>query len=182
MSNRPRRPDEVYDDQGRQRFHGAFTGGFSAGYYNTVGSKEGWVPKAGFVSSNKRGSKRNENLIPTQSIHDFMDDEDAFDAKISSEYVHSDGRNQDRLVNLMKVDDQIGLKLLRMASRARHKAKASRKIEMEEWEESTVTESQPLHIPLQSNLKCRGLGFEPDEAFRKATCVLPSANSTGWWT
>jgi G patch domain-containing protein 1 len=27
------------DDQGRKRFHGAFTGGFSAGYYNTVGSK-----------------------------------------------------------------------------------------------------------------------------------------------
>lgn len=23
------------------RFHGAFTGGFSAGYFNTVGSKEG---------------------------------------------------------------------------------------------------------------------------------------------
>lgn len=31
----------VTDDQGRRRFHGAFTGGFSAGYYNTVGSKEG---------------------------------------------------------------------------------------------------------------------------------------------
>lgn len=27
------------DEQGRKRFHGAFTGGFSAGYYNTVGSK-----------------------------------------------------------------------------------------------------------------------------------------------
>ena len=27
------------DDQGRKRFHGAFTGGFSAGYFNTVGSK-----------------------------------------------------------------------------------------------------------------------------------------------
>eukprot|EP00955_Chlamydomonas_euryale_P091008 364589-Chlamydomonas_euryale.AAC.2 len=26
------------DAQGRRRFHGAFTGGFSAGYYNTVGS------------------------------------------------------------------------------------------------------------------------------------------------
>lgn len=25
----------------RRRLHGAFTGGFSAGYYNTVGSKEG---------------------------------------------------------------------------------------------------------------------------------------------
>lgn len=28
---------EVYDSEGRRRFHGAFTGGFSAGYYNTVG-------------------------------------------------------------------------------------------------------------------------------------------------
>ena len=29
---------QVTDEQGRRRFHGAFTGGFSAGYYNTVGS------------------------------------------------------------------------------------------------------------------------------------------------
>ena len=26
---------EVRDENGRRRFHGAFTGGFSAGYYNT---------------------------------------------------------------------------------------------------------------------------------------------------
>ena len=32
---------EVYDEQGRRRLHGAFTGGWSAGYFNTVGSKEG---------------------------------------------------------------------------------------------------------------------------------------------
>lgn len=31
----------VKDENGRRRFHGAFTGGFSAGYWNTVGSKEG---------------------------------------------------------------------------------------------------------------------------------------------
>ncbi|CAG8761067.1 11679_t:CDS:2, partial [Acaulospora colombiana] len=31
---------EVRDEQGRRRLHGAFTGGFSAGYFNTVGSKE----------------------------------------------------------------------------------------------------------------------------------------------
>lgn len=31
------------DEEGRRRFHGAFTGGFSAGYYNTVGSKEGML-------------------------------------------------------------------------------------------------------------------------------------------
>lgn len=29
------------DKQGRERFHGAFTGGYSAGYYNTVGTAEG---------------------------------------------------------------------------------------------------------------------------------------------
>lgn len=33
---------QVRDDQGRQRLHGAFQGGFSAGYFNTVGSKEGF--------------------------------------------------------------------------------------------------------------------------------------------
>ena len=33
--------DQVRDEQGRRRLHGAFTGGFSAGYFNTVGSKEG---------------------------------------------------------------------------------------------------------------------------------------------
>jgi G patch domain-containing protein 1 len=32
---------EVTDSEGRRRFHGAFSGGFSAGYFNTVGSKEG---------------------------------------------------------------------------------------------------------------------------------------------
>lgn len=31
----------VKDENGRRRFHGAFTGGFSAGYWNTVGSKDG---------------------------------------------------------------------------------------------------------------------------------------------
>ncbi|KAI6097687.1 hypothetical protein EDD16DRAFT_1667733 [Pisolithus croceorrhizus] len=30
----------VRDEKGRRRLHGAFTGGFSAGYFNTVGSKE----------------------------------------------------------------------------------------------------------------------------------------------
>lgn len=31
----------VTDEKGRRRFHGAFTGGFSAGYFNTAGSKHG---------------------------------------------------------------------------------------------------------------------------------------------
>ncbi|KAK4684210.1 G patch domain-containing protein 1, partial [Tremellales sp. Uapishka_1] len=60
---------EVRDEQGRRRLHGAFTGGFSAGYYNTVGSKEGWAPSTFKSSRNARASK-------TQRPEDFMDDED----------------------------------------------------------------------------------------------------------
>ncbi|KAF9903981.1 hypothetical protein BX616_001453 [Lobosporangium transversale] len=61
---------QVRDEQGRRRFHGAFTGGFSAGYYNTVGSKEGWAPSE-FVSSR---DKRSERKIARPE--DFMDEED----------------------------------------------------------------------------------------------------------
>ena len=46
---------EAVDEKGRRRFHGAFTGGFSAGYYNTVGSEKGWQPQA-FKSSRKKAT------------------------------------------------------------------------------------------------------------------------------
>jgi hypothetical protein len=55
--------DEVVDEQGRRRFHGAFTGGFSAGYFNSVGSAEGWKPAA-FVSS--RCESNSYNLTHSQ--------------------------------------------------------------------------------------------------------------------
>ncbi|GAA0151546.1 hypothetical protein LIER_10245 [Lithospermum erythrorhizon] len=40
----------VRDEEGRRKFHGPFTGGYSAGYYNSVGSKKGWTPST-FTSS-----------------------------------------------------------------------------------------------------------------------------------
>ncbi|KAL3860793.1 hypothetical protein ACJMK2_010860 [Sinanodonta woodiana] len=58
------------DKLGRQRFHGAFTGGFSAGYFNTVGSKEGWAPSI-FASSREKRSD-----ITQQRPEDFMDEDD----------------------------------------------------------------------------------------------------------
>ncbi|XP_057514476.1 G patch domain-containing protein TGH isoform X2 [Actinidia eriantha] len=61
---------EVTDEEGRRRFHGAFTGGYSAGYYNTVGSKEGWTPQS-FTSSRK-----NRAEIQQQSILNFLDDDE----------------------------------------------------------------------------------------------------------
>ncbi len=51
-----------FQKQQQPRFHGAFTGGFSAGYFNTVGTKEGWKPSL--------VKKRD------QKLEDFMDDED----------------------------------------------------------------------------------------------------------
>ncbi|BEI88274.1 uncharacterized protein CcaverHIS019_0109920 [Cutaneotrichosporon cavernicola] len=60
---------EVRDEKGRRRFHGAFTGGWSAGYFNSVGSKEGWTPST-FKSS--RSNRSNYQ----QSADDFMDEED----------------------------------------------------------------------------------------------------------
>ncbi|MGH0115812.1 UNVERIFIED_CONTAM: hypothetical protein FKN15_046997 [Acipenser sinensis] len=61
----------VKDEKGRfQRFHGAFTGGFSAGYFNTAGSKEGWAPST-FVSS--RHQKAEKQIFKPE---DFMDEED----------------------------------------------------------------------------------------------------------
>ncbi|KAF9671401.1 hypothetical protein SADUNF_Sadunf12G0043600 [Salix dunnii] len=61
---------EVRDEEGRRRFHGAFTGGFSAGYYNTAGSKEGWTPQT-FTSSRK-----NRAEFKQQSMLNFLDEDE----------------------------------------------------------------------------------------------------------
>ncbi|XP_076819695.1 G patch domain-containing protein 1-like [Clavelina lepadiformis] len=76
-SNVPVFDQIVTDEEGRRRFHGAFTGGFSAGYYNTVGTKEGWKPST-FLSSRSNKSKRK-----TFQANDFMDDEDRGDFGIA---------------------------------------------------------------------------------------------------
>ena len=58
------------DERGRRRFHGAFTGGFSAGYFNTVGSKVGWQPKQ------FKSSRADEKKQQQQTMEDFMDEEE----------------------------------------------------------------------------------------------------------
>ncbi|KAL1678877.1 hypothetical protein EV122DRAFT_264169 [Schizophyllum commune] len=72
---------EVRDEKGRRRLHGAFTGGFSAGYFNTVGSKEGWTPST-FVSSRKDRGK-----VKAARPEDFMDEEDMQDLRDSRKFV-----------------------------------------------------------------------------------------------
>ena len=86
------------DEQGRRRFHGAFTGGFSAGYYNTVGSEEGkkffhplrLLPlplllftlryHPGWTPSNFVSSREKKSAFTGQRPEDFMDAEVSFRA------------------------------------------------------------------------------------------------------
>ncbi|BGP12297.1 hypothetical protein JCM10213_000007 [Rhodosporidiobolus nylandii] len=65
---------EVTDEQGRRRFHGAFTGGFSAGYFNSVGSKEGWTPSTFKSSRANRASQQAQSTA--DAARAFMDEED----------------------------------------------------------------------------------------------------------
>ena len=53
---------ETRDPRGQKRLHGAFTGGFSAGYDNTCGSALSWKPS--------------QDRTRKQSVEDFMDDDE----------------------------------------------------------------------------------------------------------
>ncbi|KLO19292.1 hypothetical protein SCHPADRAFT_898867 [Schizopora paradoxa] len=72
---------DVRDEKGRRRLHGAFTGGFSAGYFNTVGSAEGWTPST-FTSS--RGERAKAKKAKPE---DFMDEEDLAEMRESRKLV-----------------------------------------------------------------------------------------------
>ncbi|PWN39123.1 hypothetical protein IE81DRAFT_369343 [Ceraceosorus guamensis] len=85
---KPAWEQEVLDEQGRRRFHGAFTGGYSAGYFNTVGSKEGWVPSS-FISR-RRSHRRDDN----DAEHDDDDDDDGAAAAAGSAAAGSDKRRR----------------------------------------------------------------------------------------
>jgi G patch domain-containing protein 1 len=48
------------------RFHGAFTGGFSAGHFNTVGTRDGWKP-----STEQRREQTLEDFMDEQDVHEW---------------------------------------------------------------------------------------------------------------
>ncbi|KAI0864004.1 DUF1604-domain-containing protein [Xylaria cubensis] len=114
---------EVRDERGRKRLHGAFTGGWSAGYFNTVGSKEGWTPST-FVSSRSNRHKA-EDKSSQQRVEDFMDEEDLADAAEAEKLqtaqgfaglgsTEEDGVRRGGLADLFRVQGEtMGVKLLR---------------------------------------------------------------------
>ncbi|KAJ4134941.1 hypothetical protein NW768_004550 [Fusarium equiseti] len=113
---------EVRDDRGRKRLHGAFTGGWSAGYFNTVGSKEGWTPST-FVSSRNNRHKKDGTTQAQQRPEDYMDEEDLADATEAQKVQTSQAFaglgsardvNTGGLMGLLRAEgDTMGLKLLR---------------------------------------------------------------------
>lgn len=72
----------VRDENGRKRFHGAFTGGFSAGFFNTVGSQEGWTP------STFKSSRNLKSTLKPQNAYDFMDEEVCISPKILTKLLY----------------------------------------------------------------------------------------------
>lgn len=73
----------VVDSNGRRRFHGAFTGGFSAGYWNTVGSRDGWTPSEFKSSRAEKAARR------VQTASDFMDEEDVGEFGIAPQRIQT---------------------------------------------------------------------------------------------
>lgn len=114
---------EVRDERGLKRLHGAFTGGFSAGYYNTVGSKEGWTPST-FVSS-RTNRKKDEPKTSQQRPEDFMDEEDIADAEDARRVqtaegfaglgsTEDDAVRRGAFIDLFRIDGEtVGVKLLK---------------------------------------------------------------------
>ena len=84
VSRKPELDLTVRDEKGRRRFHGAFTGGFSAGYWNTVGTAEGFTPQI-FVSSRKNKHEASSSANP----EDYMDDEDFGSFGIAPKRIHT---------------------------------------------------------------------------------------------
>ena len=85
VSRKPDIDQTVRDERGRRRFHGAFTGGFSAGYWNTVGSAEGFTPKI-FKSSRKDKFNKDDFVSKPE---DYMDDEDFGSFGIAPKKIHT---------------------------------------------------------------------------------------------
>ncbi|KAL8905004.1 MAG: hypothetical protein Q9207_002896 [Kuettlingeria erythrocarpa] len=175
---------EVTDEKGRKRLHGAFTGGFSAGYFNTVGSKEGWTPST-FVSS-RRDKKKDDESARQQKPEDFMDEEDIADAEEARKLQMTDSfagfgtsaedvrRNASVMDILKTTGETMGVKLLKKMGWREGQGigpKVRRKAKVDEKDDpgggGDVDDDTHLFAPEDSKLISftrridrKGLGFE----------------------
>ncbi|KAJ8607291.1 hypothetical protein MRB53_040389 [Persea americana] len=173
---------EVTDERGRKRLHGAFTGGFSAGYFNTVGSKEGWTPST-FVSS-RTNRKKDDKNVAQQRPEDFMDDEDLAEAaeaqklQVNDDFAGLGSTEQDRrrkgfIMDLLRPQGAtMGTKLLQkmgwregqgVGARIRRKADLGDHGASENGAVHTFAPSNTAMISFTRKDDRKGLGFHGED-------------------
>jgi G patch domain-containing protein 1 len=157
------------DDQVKDRFYGAFTGGFSAGYHNTVGSKEGWAPST--FKATRDG--RNESSRVNRK-EDFMDEEDLADLedRIKLEPIYdildSPSSGDPIYRTLRPTLNGIGYAILHKMGWKEGQGigpKASKEVFVGDKRKSVEIapkEEQEDMIQIESNVKCHGLGYGVD--------------------
>ncbi|CAG5055361.1 unnamed protein product [Parnassius apollo] len=130
-------PDQyAVDAHGRRRFHGAFTGGFSAGYGNTVGTPEGWVP------TNFKSSRSEKAQVSNQRPEDFMDEEDRGEFGIAPRHLQTNNEfsGQKRQRQQQFHDGPIpGEPVLQQLVRAVHETAAVKMLRAMGWREGQGT-------------------------------------------
>lgn len=120
-------------ERGR-RFHGAFSGGFSAGYFNSVGSEKGWTPSQ-FSSSRSSRAEHRE-----QTAADIGDEDDVFGEVVASNsYEETDSRSR---------------AMLRLLRRRKKAGLAWKGVEDLGGGEDDIV--QPPHIPIKTDRHCIG--------------------------
>eukprot|EP00457_Paulinella_chromatophora_P000958 gb/GEZN01000960.1/.p1 GENE.gb/GEZN01000960.1/~~gb/GEZN01000960.1/.p1 ORF type:complete len:1102 (-),score=216.10 gb/GEZN01000960.1/:15-3320(-) len=183
---------EAPDDptHGGKRFHGAFTGGFTAGYFNSVGTKEGWTP-ATFSSS--RSSRAEAKAARPE---DFMDSEDLGEQAIAGETLRArsdftssdsglsqmDSRLQDVLV---APEDSVGIQLLRQMGWREGQGVGAKVPKQEPQADSTTPVARVLGAMLPPHM--RGTDVDLDETGPEAGGQAdsrragPPINSASCW-
>ena len=188
---------EVTDEQGRKRLHGAFTGGFSAGYFNTVGSKEGWTPS---TFSSSRSNRNKDELKVPQRPEDFMDEEDIAEAEEAKSLRTTDafagltstaeGRGSgDTLMGILRPQGEtMGVRLLRkmgwkegqgIGPKVRRRAKLEDGQQAEDGETRLFAPENSGMIPFIRKTDRKGLGFAGEQGLSKSGDALDTQNSKG---
>ncbi|KAF7713138.1 Uncharacterized protein PECH_001641 [Penicillium ucsense] len=173
---------EVTDERGRKRLHGAFTGGFSAGYFNTVGSKEGWTPSTFVSSRQNRARDAKGKQAVSQRPEDFMDEEDLREQEASRQLQTTEGfagfgltdtARRAGLMDVLKIGGEtMGVKLLKrmgwregqgIGPKVRRQAnlgqKASLTTDSKEETYLFAPENPPM-VSFTRKTDHKGLGFE----------------------
>ncbi|KAF2667945.1 DUF1604-domain-containing protein [Microthyrium microscopicum] len=183
---------EVVDERGRKRLHGAFTGGFSAGYFNTVGSKEGWTPQT-FVSSRTNRAK-DQNKTAQQRPEDFMDEEDLAaqeddkvlqtnDSFTGIGSTADDNKRRGVLMDLVRPKVSIGVKLLQkmgwregqgVGQKIKRKARLGENGDHNGQEHAFAPENTKM-IAFIRKTDQKGLGFAGEQSLREVVNPEPAA-------